>query len=167
MSSNCSFNRMAHPSFPSDQNQYLSEHVHLLLSSYQHWCQQSLIQSQSSIEDAKHLFHAPFAVLSHSNDDDPVFTYANQIALQTFGYDWQELMVTPSRYSAEPVNREERSKMLEVVNQQGYTDQYSGIRIAKNGTRFRIQQATVWNLIDEHGKYQGQAAMFSDWDWIK
>lgn len=158
---------MIHSSFPSDQNAYLYKHAQLLLNSYRHWCKKSLIPPQSQLDDAKTLFYAPFAVLSHSADSDPVFTYANQIALQTFGYDWQELMATPSRYSAEPVNREERSKMLAEVNQQGYTDQYSGIRIAKNGTRFRIHKATVWNLIDDHGNYQGQAAMFSDWDWIK
>lgn len=157
---------MAHPSAPGDQNDYLFAHVQLLLNSYHHWCKKSLIPSQSPLEDAKTLFYAPFAVLSHSNDADPVFTYANQTALKTFGYDWKELMSTPSRYSAEPFNREERGKMLAEVNRQGYTDQYSGIRIAKNGARFRIHQAIVWNLIDEHDNFHGQAAMFSDWTWL-
>jgi len=39
-------------------------------------------------------------------------------------------------------------------------DGYSGMRIAKSGKRFMITDATVWNLIDERGLPQGQAAVF-------
>jgi len=42
-------------------------------------------------------------------------------------------------------------------------DDYAGVRISKHGRRFMIEQATVWNLIDGHGKYCGQAAMFGVW----
>ncbi len=152
---------------PSAENSYLSTHIKLLLASYQHWCKIDLIKTGSVEQDAKTIFHAPFAVLSHNAATDPIFTYANQTAMHLFGMDWQEFMTTPSRYSAEPVNRAEREKMLNDVNNKGYTDQYSGVRITKQGLRFRIHKATVWNLIDKSGIYLGQAAMFSNWSWIQ
>jgi hypothetical protein len=34
------------------------------------------------------------------------------------------------------------------------------MRIAKSGRRFMITDTTVWNLVDESGIYDGQAAVF-------
>ena len=48
----------------------------------------------------------------------------------------------------------------------GFIDDYAGIRISKTGRRFRIAQATVWNLLDERGIYSGQAAMFLRWEFL-
>ena len=42
----------------------------------------------------------------------------------------------------------------------------TGVRIAKSGRRFRIAQAIVWNLLDEHGARCGQAAMFEHWEFL-
>jgi len=71
--------------------------------------------------------------------------------------------VAPDR---EAPNREERARLLAAVTARGFIDDYSGIRISKTGRRFRIAQATVWNLLDEHGRYAGQAAMFSRWEFL-
>ncbi len=79
---------------------------------------------------------------------------------------WDELTRTPSRLTAEAPNREERARLLAAVTAHGFIDDYSGIRISKTGRRFRIAQATVWNLLDEHGIYAGQAAMFSRWEFL-
>ena len=73
---------------------------------------------------------------------------------------------TPSRLTAEAPNREERARLLAAVTKHGFIDDYSGIRISKTGRRFRIAQATVWNLLDEKGNYAGQAAMFSRWEFL-
>ncbi|MFM8790377.1 MAG: MEKHLA domain-containing protein [Chthoniobacterales bacterium] len=43
-------------------------------------------------------------------------------------------------------------------------ENYSGIRISKNGRRFRSKNATVFNLSDDAGLYVGQAATFADWE---
>ena len=72
----------------------------------------------------------------------------------------------PSRLSAEPVHQSARERLLATVAQQGYMDDYSGIRIAKSGRRFAIEQATVWNLLDNDGAYYGQAATFSRWTFL-
>jgi hypothetical protein len=35
------------------------------------------------------------------------------------------------------------------------------VRISSTGKRFLIKEAIVWNLVDDKGDYQGQAAAFS------
>ena len=56
--------------------------------------------------------------------------------------------------------------VLAEVTAHGFIENYSGIRISKNGRRFRIAQATVWNLLAEKGEPRGQAAMFSQWEFL-
>jgi hypothetical protein len=77
-----------------------------------------------------------------------------------FEVEWRELVTLPSRLSAEPVSQMERARLLEQVTARGFIDDYSGVRISR---RFLIRRATVWNLIDQTGTYQGQGAMFRDW----
>jgi hypothetical protein len=80
--------------------------------------------------------------------------------------DWDTLVRTPSRQTAEPVHRVERAAFLARVRENGFVDDYSGIRISKNGRRFRIRRATVWNLDDADGRYAGQAATFAEWEFL-
>lgn len=148
---------------PSDQD-YLARQTRILCTSYQRWTGLQLINTAMDSPDAAYqLFNAPFAIVSHDTQADPVFNYANQQALKLFGMSWDEITRLPSRYSAEPMAREERSDLLERVTRNGYVDDYSGIRIAKDGTRFIIRNATVWSLLDNEGIYHGQAALINDW----
>ncbi|MBY0381181.1 MAG: MEKHLA domain-containing protein [Xanthobacteraceae bacterium] len=110
------------------------------------------------------LFHdAPFAVLAHDGGTDPRFIYANQSALDRFGYNLDELIGIPSRLSAEAPERAERQRLLDAVNRDGFISDYRGIRITKSGERFWIENAVVWQLIDDRGRLHGQAATFSQW----
>jgi hypothetical protein len=68
-----------------------------------------------------------------------------------------------SRLSAEHLNREERDGLLESVRTKGYASGYRGLRIAKSGRRFWIENVTVWNLINREGAYCGQAATYRQW----
>lgn len=102
---------------------------------------------------------APFAVLAHNTESDPIFIYGNKAAQRLFEYAWTELVALPSRLSAEAPERGERQRFLEQVAQHGFIDGYSGVRITKSGKRFRIENATVWQLIDADGRCHGQAAM--------
>jgi hypothetical protein len=52
------------------------------------------------------------------------------------------------------------------VTQEGFINDYSGVRISATGKRFLIEQAMVWNLIDEQEHYHGQAAMFDHWVYL-
>ena len=118
------------------------------------------------VEFAEKVFHAPFVLVSHGTETDPVLNYGNQAALALWEMSWAEFTHTPSRLTAELPNREERARLLAAVTAHGFIDDYSGIRVAKSGRRFRIAQATVWNLLDGRKNYSGQAAMFSRWEFL-
>lgn len=105
---------------------------------------------------------APFAVLAHSGDE-PCFIYANRAAQACFGYGWDEFIGMPSRLSAAEPQRDERQRLLETVSRDGFAKDYAGVRIAKSGNRFWIENGVVWNLLDSEGAVVGQAATFSSW----
>lgn len=140
---------------------FLARHSAILARSYRHWTGKSLVDDTPD-GLAQRLFEAPFGVLSHGTEVDPLFNYGNRQALQLFGMAWQDLIGLPSRYSAEAMLREERERLLERVARYGYVDDYSGVRIARDGRRFRIRNATVWNLLDETGRPYGQAALIRE-----
>lgn len=100
---------------------------------------------------------APFAILAHNAEPDPVFIYGNLAAQRHFDYSWDELTRLHSRYSAELPNREERQQLLDRVRRDGYASDYRGVRISKSGKRFLIEDATLWQLIDDEGTIHGQA----------
>lgn len=72
-------------------------------------------------------------------------------------------MRLPSRLSATAPNREERHRLLDAVSKNGFVDNSRGVRTTKNGREFWMEDGLVWQLIDEHGAYCGQAAAFSKW----
>jgi hypothetical protein len=126
----------------------------------------SISGCESPVEIADLLFRANFVIVSHANQADPILNYGNQKALDLWKMDWQTFTSTPSRYTAEAMERGEREQLLAQAKSQGYIRNYRGIRIASNGDRFYIDQAIIWNLIDIEGKLWGQAATFSNWEAI-
>lgn len=149
---------------PSQANHFLLEHATLLLTSHLRLTGRPLMPPCLNAEQAaRELYQAPFVVLSHDSAADPRFTYANLTAQRLFEMSWAEIVGLPSRYSAEPLAREERQRLLERVASQGYIDDYQGVRVAKSGKRFLVRDATVWNLLDTTGQRLGQAASFADW----
>ena len=154
---------------PDESNDYLAEHVRLLQISYEKFVGSRLgvsIDSSSPTAFASGLFNAPFVVLSHNTEPDPVFNYANQAAMDLFEMDWPTITRLPSRKSAEPINQADRDRLLAAVTSQNFIDDYSGVRISATGRRFFIPQATVWNLVDETGEFRGQAATFQEWEFL-
>ncbi len=138
--------------------------VALVLDSYVHWTGVELLnRTGSRREQAQRLFSAPFVVASHGIEADPILNYGNAQALQLWEMDWQEFVTTPSRLTAEPVNQEERSRMLQQASTQGLIRDYRGVRISRTGKRFLVEQATVWNVIDHNQNRVGQAVTFSTW----
>lgn len=105
---------------------------------------------------------APFAVLAHDGGADPRFVYANRAAQDCFGYTRAELVGLPSRLSAEAPARAARRRLLDAVTRDGFTRDYRGLRVGKDGRRFWIARAVVWQL-DRNGAAAGQAAAFSEW----
>jgi hypothetical protein len=118
------------------------------------------------VDQARQVYGAPFVLLSHDIAADPMLNYGNRAGLRLFELSWQELIQTPSRLTAEPMHRDERARLLDQVTQQGYIDDYRGVRISKSGRRFMIDKATVWTVLDERGDPYGQAATFSEWKYF-
>jgi hypothetical protein len=142
-------------------------HTHLLARSYGHFTQRELLPGNLPKEElAEKLFHAPFVLVSHGTEADPVLNYGNAAALALWEMSWAELTRTPSRLTAEAPNRAERARLLAAVTERGFIDDYSGVRISKTGRRFKISRALVWNLISETGAPCGQAAMFKEWEFL-
>lgn len=149
---------------PSEENNYLVEQANLIQRSFEELLGYPLINTGLDDNDcAEQLFYAPFVLLSHDTSNDPLFNYANAKGLELFGLNWDELIVMPSRLSTGEADSAEREAILAQVNQKGFIENYCGVRVSKTGKRFKIDNAIVWNLTDEEGVYQGQAACFSDW----
>lgn len=130
----------------------------LLVESYQRLLGQLLVEPSDDLALA--LWDAPRVIVAHGTEEDPVFFYGNRRALEAFEMDFPSFARLPSRFSAEPLAREERARLLERVTRDGYIDDYAGVRISAQGRRFRIEQAVVWNLLDADGRVHGQAATF-------
>jgi hypothetical protein len=145
----------------------MSAHALCLVSSYKKWTGRNLLAGNfPETELAEKLFNAPLVVVSHGTQADPILNYGNRAALTLWEMSWEEFTRTPSRLTAEAPNRQERARLLEIVTRNGFIDDYSGVRISKNGRRFEISRATVWNLISEMGEPCGQAATFSEWKFL-
>ena len=138
-----------------------------LLDSYALWLNRELISREGTIlEQAERLFTCPFVVVSHGLEDDPILNYGNRTALTLWEMDWGQLTQTPSRQTAEPVNREERARMLYQAKTMGFIADYRGVRISRSGKRFLVERATVWNIRKPDGTPLGQAATFSTWTFL-
>ncbi len=146
------------------------QHSQRLCESFRHWTGRSLLPDCSPEATpealAEALFHAPFVVVSHGTQADPIFNYGNQTALDLWQMDWAELMQMPSRYTAAPDARSQRAEFLERLRTEGFLADYSGIRIAKTGQRFWIQDVVLWTVLAEGGDRIGQAASFDTWKFI-
>ncbi len=139
----------------------------LLLNSYRHWIGKELIERHGQREfEARALFESPLVVVSHGTEADPLLNYGNRTALDLWEMTWEELTNTPSRLTAEPVNRAEREWMLDQARMRGFIDTYRGIRGSASGRRFLVENALIWNVVDGAHRPLGQAATFSRWTWV-
>ncbi len=143
-------------------------HARILVHSFHHWTGRHLLEADPSgwtdAELASRLYHAPRVIASHGTEADPVLNYGNAAALKRWELDWDTFTRTPSRFTAEAPAREERARLLDEVTRNGFIANYAGVRISSTGTRFRISEAIVWNLIDPDGNPAGQAATFDRWE---
>ena len=110
---------------PSAENRFLAFHVTRLLRSYRELVGRDLLDpALPPDEQARLLYFAPYAVVSHNVAEEPIFNYGNQTALQLFAMTWEEFTALPSRLSAEPLHQPERARLFEQVRAKGYIDDY-------------------------------------------
>lgn len=143
------------------------QHSRLLFHSFEKATGKRLIHLNASGADlADALYTAPFVLLSHGTEADPVFNYANLTAQKLWELNWGNFTRMPSRLSAEKVSQAERQAMLEEAKNKEFISNYKGVRISSTGRRFIIKEALLWNMYDEQENYRGQAATFSQWEFL-
>jgi len=86
---------------------FCHRHTFCLSRNWQHRAGRELIPGVfAPVELAGQVFEAPFVVVSHGTEADPILNYGNRAALILWEMSWQELIHTPSRLTAEgPVAR--------------------------------------------------------------
>jgi len=139
-------------------------HARLLADSFERLLGRPLLTCEDGRLLAEQLFDAPFALLSHGTETDPVLNYGNRTALALWDMSWEAFTAMPSRLTAEPAARGERDSFMRRVAERGYADDYTGVRVSSGGRRFRIRNAIVWNLTDESGVRRGQAALVPSYE---
>jgi len=148
------------------QQEAVIRHSQRLLYSFQHWTGRSLLDTSGSLaEIAQQLFEAPFVLVSHGMELDPIFNYRNQRALELWELDWEQFTQMPSRKTAEQVVQEERDRLLAETTTNGFSN-FSGVRISSTGRRFQIEDGIIWNVLDEQNQRCGQAAVYSKCTFI-
>ncbi len=146
---------------------FVLSHTYCILRSYKKWTGKDLIPYYPDPETSVlRVFYAPFVLVTSNNAADPILNYGNEQGLALWEMTWAALTQTPGRHTAEPMHRDERQKFLDEVQKNGFIENYSGIRISSSGKRFKIENATVWNLIDTNGNFAGQAAKFDSWKYL-
>ncbi len=150
-----------------DIPEFTDEQRHKILcisESYQRLTGRPLVACGANTSDpVQTLWTAPFVIVAHGTEPDPIFYFGNRVALSLFEMDFNEFARLPSRLSAEPLLREERMHVLDRVTRDGIIENYACVRVSSTGKRFQISDTAVWNLADETGTPVGQAAAFSEW----
>jgi hypothetical protein len=148
------------------QQEAVISHSLRLLRSFEFWTGRSLLDVNGSAQEiAQALFAAPFALVSHGTEPDPIFNYGNRKALELWELSWQDFTQMPSRKTAEEVVQEERNRLLAETTSKGFSN-FSGVRITSTGKRFYIKDGILWNLLDENHQYCGQAAVYSNYEFM-
>jgi hypothetical protein len=142
-------------------------HSQSLLNSYRERVGLDLFdRSGHAADEAERLFLAPFVVVSHGVEADPILNYGNRAALELWEMSAETLAITPSRLTAEAMLHEARERLLTDTARRGFVSGYEGIRISAAGRRFRILDVTIWNVNDASGRAIGQAATFAHWAFL-
>ncbi len=149
-----------------DEEKWLELTQHLL-NSYRHWTGKELIERSTRESDLQNLWNASQVVVAHNTEADPVFVYGNQAAITLWELELEEFLGMPSRLTAEPLHRDERERLLARTRDFGFVDDYHGVRISNSGNRFRIEQATLWMVLDADQQILGQAATFDRFERLE
>tara|TARA_B110000977_G_scaffold49848_1_gene67737 strand:+ start:2700 stop:3719 length:1020 start_codon:yes stop_codon:yes gene_type:complete len=138
-----------------------------ICGSYKEKCGEKLLDGTVMVQEAaERLFKAPFVCASHDADD--VFNYGNQAALSLWGLPWQEFVGMPSTKSAAADDgiQTERRELLDKAAENGVIRNYCGVRQARDGRKFRVEDAIVWTITNKDGEKTGQAVRFDKFTWL-
>lgn len=142
----------------------LKRHAARLIRSYEHWTGQPLVAPGNETESAIRLFEHPALVLSLA--EGTTYNYANRTAMNLFERDWKQITNMEGDESAEPHLRQERRERLREALARGCVRGYSNVRISAHGRRFRLEDGTLFAVLDEAGNSCGVAAVISRWHYL-
>jgi hypothetical protein len=148
---------------PDFRQRWIGQSVTLMDSFLARTGRELLAMTGRPEEDAQRLYDAPFVVVSHGTEPDPILNYGNRAALELWEMTAAEFVATPSRLTAEPMLREARERILAETARMGFVSGYDGVRISAKGRRFTIHDTTIWTVTDPSGRALGQAATFARW----
>lgn len=136
-----------------------------IFKSFEYWLKHPLIEEVEDSPEAiaQALFEAPFVLVSQDAEPDPISNYANRMALEQFDLDWEVLTQMPSRYSTQPIGREERKQLSLAVRRKGFLPHFHMDLSMRSGQDFLIEDCTLWYVLDEQQKPCGQATIYSQW----
>eukprot|EP00803_Ostreobium_quekettii_P003175 evm.model.scf_1105.2 EVM.evm.TU.scf_1105.2 scf_1105:11459-16932(+) len=139
----------------------------LLVESYKRVVGEALMEDADISNIADDIWNAPFAILTHDRFvNDPVrFTYANKAALALFEAEWDELvgMVSTKAAAEEEVTQKQRNDLLQEAEEKGFVRGTDAPRVSLKGTKFSLQDFTLFNIESPAGKKMGQAVVFDKW----
>lgn len=145
---------------PSPENHYQSAHADLMMTSFERLLGRPLAAT------AQALYRAEAVMLSHDGTADPVLTYGNLAGQNLWEMGWDQLTTLPSRLTAEPAHQAQRDAMFAEMRRKGFIENYHGVRISASGRRFEIRNAVIWPLLDAAGVKRGEAATFTEWQYL-
>ena len=107
------------------------------------------------------VWRGEFALLTHRGDADATLNYGNAFALKLWEASWEEFTATPSAATAPPGDHGPRDAMMRKVARDNFVRGYTGRRISRKGRLFRIEDVTIWRLLDEKLEPFGVGAFFT------
>jgi hypothetical protein len=149
---------------PSAENSWQGDHVARLLEAFARVTGRDLI-TEMKLDPARlgqSAWEGDFALLSHRGDARATLNYGNRFALDLWQCDWASFTAMPSAATAPADDVPERSVMMAAAASHGFVSGYAGRRISARGKLFRIENGTIWRLVDNHGESFGMAATFRD-----
>src|SRR6476659_4618299 len=89
------------------------KHCKLIEKNYKFWTGKELFEGRlNELELSEKMYNAPFVILSHGIQADPIYNYVNLKAQQLWEYTWDEMIKLPSRRSA---GTNETAQRLELI----------------------------------------------------
>jgi hypothetical protein len=143
------------------------KHCKLIEKNYKFWTGKELFEAKlTESELSEKMYHAPFVVLSHGTQADPIYNYVNLKAQELWEFTWDEMIKLPSRRSAGTNETAERLELIREGQEKGITFTEKALRESRSGKKFYIKNVVLFNLLGEGGEYAGQCAIYNDWEFV-
>jgi len=147
---------------PSAENAWQGEHIGRLLDAFARVTGGDLIAEMKldPVQLGRSVWESNFALLSHRGDEKATLNYGNHFALNLWECNWTSFTTMPSAATAPCEDMAERSAMMASASRHGFVSGYAGRRVSAKGRLFRIENGTIWRLVDSKGEAFGIAATF-------